>query len=195
MNQADLIPAREYSYTAACEGTLVKEGNQPVCVRAEASVNIFFGDGKTEAWKEIRGSFNGTEGTGTGTDSSRNSIIADAGSEVTYTLNIRNQVEKGIENLVIVDRLPALKDNGLVNNMQRNSGFKVSFPDSNPIRKASGQMVRLKDGDYNVTFAKAPHCLQDIGNRTARPIGSPPPQAETPSERIASEGIRTGSTR
>ena len=103
MNQADLIPAREYSYTAACEGTLVKEGNQPVCVRAEASVNIFFGDGKTEAWKEIRGSFNGTEGTGTGTDSSRNSIIADAGSEVTYTLNIRNQVEKGIENLVIVD--------------------------------------------------------------------------------------------
>ena len=157
VNQADLIPAREYSYTAACEGTLVKEGNQPVCVRAEASVNIFFGDGKTEAWKEIRGSFNGTEGTGTGTDSSRNSIIADAGSEVTYTLNIRNQVEKGIENLVIVDRLPALKDNGLVNNMQRNSGFKVSFPDSPAIevriRKASGQMVRLKDGDYNVTFA------------------------------------------
>ena len=95
VNQADLIPAREYSYTVACEGTLVKEGNQPVCVRAEASVNIFFGDGKTEAWKEIRGSFNGTEGTGTGTDSSRNSIIADAGSEVTYTLNIRNQVEKG----------------------------------------------------------------------------------------------------
>lgn len=89
-----------------------------------------------------------------------------------------------------MDRLPALKDNGLVNNMQRNSGFKVSFPDSPAIevriRKASGQMVRLKDGDYNVTFAdwntkfgKGSALPHDIGNRTARPIGSPPPQAET----------------
>lgn len=158
VNQADLFPSDEYEFTEACAGTVVKDdGGVPAAVHAEASVDIFFGDGRTEAWKEIEGAFNGVKGSGDGRDSSGNSIIADAGSEVVYTLNIKNQVEKGIKNLVIVDRLPAVKDNGLVNNMQRNSDFKVSFT-SNPdirvqVKKADGTSAALKQDGYKVTFA------------------------------------------
>lgn len=158
VNQVDLIPADQYEYTEACAGTVMRDGEgSPASVRAEASVDIFFGDGRTEAWKEISGSFNGVEMTGNGRDKTGNSIIADAGSEIIYTLNIKNQVEKGIENLVIVDRLPEVKDNGLVNNMQRNSDFKVSFT-SNPsiavrVKKADKTTVELHDGDYTVSYA------------------------------------------
>lgn len=159
VNQADLIPAEQYGFKEACEGTVIRdEDNNPASVRAEASVDIFFGDGRTEAWKEITGAFNGIENTGTGRDSSNNLIIAGAGSEITYTLNIMNQVEKGIENLVLVDRLPAVKDNGLVNNMQRNSDFRVSFADQPDItvkiRKANGGTQPLEQGrDYTVSYA------------------------------------------
>lgn len=159
VNQADLIPAEQYEFKEACEGTVIQDdGNKPISVRAEASVDIFFGDGRTEAWKEITGSFNGNLQTGTGRDSSNNSIKADAGSEVTYTLNIMNYVEAGIENLVVAERLPAIKDNGLVNNMQRNSDFKVTFTErpeiSVKIRKEDGTEKSLKMGsDYTVSYA------------------------------------------
>lgn len=157
VNQADLIPSDEYEFMEACAGTVVRDdGGVPAAVHAEASVDIFFGDGRTEAWKEIDGSFNGVKGSGDGRDSSGNSIIADAGSEVVYTLNIKNHVEKGIKNLVIVDRLPAVKDNGIVNNMQRNSDFKVSFTSHPEIRvqveKEDGTSAALKQSDYKVTY-------------------------------------------
>lgn len=158
VNQADLIPAEEYEFSEACVGTLVRdEEGRPAAVHAGASVDIFYGEGRTEAWKEISGSFNGEQYQGDGREKDRNSIIADAGSEVVYTLNIRNQVKKGIENLVIVDRLPAVKDNSLVNNMQRNSDFKVCFA-ANPeitvnVKKADGRTVTLsQEDDYDVVY-------------------------------------------
>lgn len=157
VNQAKLIPDG-YGFEEACAGDLVKdESGTAYAVRAEASVDIFFGDGRTEAWKEITGTFNGDTKTASGKDRSNNTVIADAGSRVTYALNVTNHVANGITNLVIVDRLPAVGDNGIVNNMPRNSDFTVRFtkePDiSVSIVKKDGKTSKLDSGSYSVTFA------------------------------------------
>ena len=47
--------------------------------------------------------------------------------------------------MVIVDRLPAIGDNGVVNNMKRNSDFTVQFADSPDVKVS----VRKEDGTIN----------------------------------------------
>ena len=171
VNQAELIPDARYAFTEVCQGTAVKDNEGKMTgVRAQYPVNIFFGDGKTEAYKQIEGGFNGTTDTGDGRDSSANTILADAGSSITYTLNVENQVANGLENLVIADRLPAVKDNGLVNNMPRQSDFTVLFADDPKvnvvIKKAGGTSEPIDSGNYRVSYTR---WNEKIGSGSALP--------------------------
>lgn len=145
VNQAELIPIG-CTFEESCAGTVIKDDkDHAYAVHAEASVDIFIKDGQTEAWKEITGTFQGDTKTASGKDSGNNTVSADAGSVVKYTLNVKSHVTGGIEDMVIVDRLPAIGDNGVVNNMKRNSDFTVQFADSPDVKVS----VRKEDGTIN----------------------------------------------
>ena len=152
VNEAELIP-NGWSFEEACAGTVVKDDTDcAYAVHAEASVDMFLNDGQTEAWKEITGTFNGHTETASGRDQDSNTVTADAGSEVTYTLNVKSQVTGGIEDMVIIDRLPAIEDTGVVNNMKRNSDFAVRFADSPDVK------VSVKKADGTTTGLSGDHC-------------------------------------
>ena len=156
VNQAELIP-HGAAFEEACAGTLVKdEDGYAYAVHAEASVDIFLNDRQTEAWKEITGIFNDHTQTASGKDQGNNTVIADAGSEVKYTLNVKSQVTGGIKDMVIVDRLPAINDTGVVNNMKRNSDFAVRFADTPDVtvsvKKADGTRKEISKDNILVTY-------------------------------------------
>lgn len=152
-NQADLILSEKYAYEEASIGKVLTE---PKSVHAVAKVDIF-GAGKTESWKEIRSHYDGTEYVGSG-DTDDNCVIADAGSQVTYTLKINNQAGgAGLRDLVVVDHLPEVNDHGIVSNPLRDSNFKVNFADQPDVTVEifddSDKNVDVPGGSYKVLYA------------------------------------------
>ena len=155
-NRADLIPGDGYSYRNACAGELEETGENRT-VYGTAQVNIY-GSGRTEAWKEICGVFDQKEHQSSGKDL-ENFIYSDCADEdgnglITYRLNIQNKADTRIGNLVIMDRLPDVGDNGLVNNSKRYSDFKVEFAEKLKL-SVSIDGFALKEGtDYRIFFGK-----------------------------------------
>lgn len=147
-NRADLIPAAKYTYSNNCAGQI--EGAEPDrTIYATAQVNIF-GSGRTESWKEISGSYNGITNSTTGRDTD-NYILSDAGGTVTYSLHIQNPSSGTLDNVVIMDHLPAVGDNGLVNNSKRYSDFAVKFAEDLNLQVSIGT-YQLADTEYKAYF-------------------------------------------
>lgn len=164
-NQADLILSeRLYAYEEASIGKVIAE---PKSVHAVAKVDIF-GAGKTESWKEISSSYDGVEYVGSG-DTDDNCVIADAGSQVTYTLKVKNQAgNASLRDLVVIDHLPDVNDHGIVSNPLRDSDFKVTFADQPDVTVAildeSNTEVEGAEGDYKVLYASWKNIVKNEGS-------------------------------
>lgn len=156
VNRADLIIGVQYPYSQYCDGEKgqIEEKDS---IYATAAVNIY-GSGRTEAWKEIDGTFDGDMETKSGR-AADNVVLSDADGIVNYRLNVENPTKKALRNLVIVDRLPAQGDNGVINNTKRQSDFDVKFTGKADLNvsivdKAGETVETLQSGEYQAYYGK-----------------------------------------
>lgn len=147
-NRSDLVPAAAYPYNDSCAGK-IEGAKEDRTIYATARVNIF-GSGRTESWKEISGTYDGNYKKADGRNS-ENYIFSDAGGTVTYSLHVQNPSSSELKNLVIMDHLPDVGDNGLVNNSKRYSDFTVKFAEEMNLQVSVGD-EKLDAGQYDVYY-------------------------------------------
>lgn len=157
LNRAELIPAETYSFSDVSVGYHDKEKKS---VYADATVNIY-GAGVTTAWKTLNAKYNDQPQTADGRQNEDNYVMADAGSVVSYSLNVQNQISNGgMTELVLIDRLPSVGDNGLMNNALRQSDFSVAFADNTEVQvvfheEESGKEIPLNSSEFEVYYAES----------------------------------------
>lgn len=150
-----LASETEILYNGVKHGEVVKENDIDIGVTASDEVHAL-GEFASISWKTITET--GNEGNTASCRDEKNHIYVDAGTNVTYTNNIRNTSDNDFVKVVIVDTMPAVNDTGVVNqNDARGSQFEVSFAENLVVSvlDREGNVTALKEGeDYRIEFSR-----------------------------------------
>lgn len=164
VNTATLSPRQEFDAHGVKDGRgeLVKDENGAFTgVTTSAYVFATGGYGSISV-KEIEEKDDPTnKASGTPAAGEKNYITVSSAEEtVTYTNRVTNISDKAYRDLVIIDRLPALNDRGVVNwQDQRGSEFRVSYLENTlelTVVQPDGTAETLDKGDYTVQFSALP---------------------------------------
>ena len=164
VNTATLSPQQEFDAHGVKDGRgeLVKDENGAFTgVTTSAYVFATGGYGSISV-KEIEEKDDPTnKASGTPAAGEKNYITVSSAEEtVTYTNRVMNISDKAYSDLVIIDRLPALNDRGVVNwQDQRGSEFKVSYLENTlelTVVQSNGTAGTLSEEDYTVQFSALP---------------------------------------
>lgn len=164
VNTATLSPQQEFDAHGVKDGRgeLVKDENGAFTgVTTSAYVFATGGYGSISV-KEIEEKDDPTnKASGTPAAGEKNYITVSSAEEtVTYTNRVTNISDKAYSDLVIIDRLPALSDRGVVNwQDQRGSEFRVSYLENTlklTVVQPDGTAETLGEENYTVQFSALP---------------------------------------